>query len=337
MSNSSKGKISFESGQSFNDYAVMTNSGDNKLHTISGGTVFSGKSGYEASVRPNGIVTGRNILSTNTTEDTVTVAAFTAYSKGVLQTVSATTLTITRPTASHQVYSVVMSDSGVVSIIEGEEHASAFTETRAASGGAPEIPVDSVEIGQIKVTSSTSAVIDDDEIFQTVGSHTERFDFPTFSVNNIGDGDAASVSAKKNAYVEFASEFDAIHTGGTYKQVYISYYTPIFAEASKAMDFVPCENSHSVSSQQYYNGSIGSVSSTLGQGSFTALLSDGVTDSLVSNKDETLTIKFYPDRNKTPYILSQGKIGLGRVFPVDSQNQASVTISAETASADFSS
>jgi len=337
MSNSERGKIQFESGQSANDYAVMTDSGDHKIYTISGGTIFSGKSGFEAVVRPNGIVIGRNILSTNTTNDTISVAGFTAYSKGIAYEVSATTLTITRPTEEYQIYSVAMNDSGVVSIIEGLEHASALTTTRAVSGGPPEIPVDSVEIGQIKVTSSTPAVIDADEIFQTVGTHTERFDFPTWEVNTIGDGDSASVSAKKNSYVEFASELDAIHTGATYKQVYISYYTPIFAEASKALDFVPIENSHSVSSTQYYNGTIASVSSTLGQGKFTALLTDGVTDSLVTNKDEILTIKFYPDRNKTPYILSQGKIGLSRTYPVAGQNKASVTISSEIASADFSS
>ena len=103
------------------------------------------------------------------------------------------------------------------------------------------------------------------------------------------------------------------------------------------MDFVPVENSHSTTSTQFYNGTIGSVSSTLGQGSFTALMTDNVTDSLVGNKDQVLTIRFYPDRNKTAYVLTQGKLGLARTFPVAGQNQASVTISAENASAEFSS
>jgi hypothetical protein len=67
------------------------------------------------------------------------------------------------------------------------------------------------------------------------------------------------------------------------------------------------------------------------------MLSDGVTDAIVSNKDDILTVRFYPDENKAPYILTQGKIGLGRTFPVGSQIQAAVTISAEAISAEFSS
>jgi hypothetical protein len=67
------------------------------------------------------------------------------------------------------------------------------------------------------------------------------------------------------------------------------------------------------------------------------MLTDGVQDTLVSLKDEIITVKFYPDRNKTAYILTQGTLGLARTFPVSDQNQASATISSETESAEFTS
>jgi hypothetical protein len=339
MATSANAKIQFESGQTLHDYAAMTDSGDHKIHTISGGTIFSGKSGFEPVIRPNGIVTGRNLLSVNATNDTVTIAAFTAYSEGTLYSVDATTDTITRSSGDvAKINSITMTDAGVIAVVAGTDGASAaFSETRGAAGGPPEIPADSVELGQIRTTTEAAAVIAADEIFQVVGTHAERFDYPTWTVNPIGDGDAAAVSAKKNAYIEFASELPAIHASAAYKQVYIRYYAPIFTEVQKGSDFVPAENSHSVYSTQYYNGTIASVSSSLGQASFTALMDDNVTDALIGVKDTVVTIRQYPDRNKTPYTLTQGKLGISRSFPVADQNSASVTISAENATAGFAS
>jgi len=337
MSTSATAKTEFESGQTAVSFTAMTDSGDHKVHTVTGGAIYSNKSGYEPTVRPNGIVTGRNLLSTHATADTVTVAAFSAYSVGVSYEVSAGTGDIVRPAAAkYNINSVTMTDAGVIAVVTGTD-GDAFSDVRDAVGGPPYIPADSVEIGQIKLDSDGAAVITSDEIFQAVGTHTERFDFPVWDVNSIGDGDTATVSAKKNAYIAFSSELGAIHTAGAYKQVYISWYTPVFAELSRTLDFVPVENSHSVTSTQFYNGTVGSVASTLGQGSFTALMTDNITDALVGNKDQVLTIRFYPDRNKSPYVLTQGKLGLARTFPVAGQNQASVTISADTASAEFSS
>lgn len=336
MSTSATAKTEFESGQTAHSYTLMTDSGDHQVHTVTGGTVYSNKAGYEPTIRPNGIVTGRNLLSTHASTDTVTVAAFSAYSIGISYDVSADTAVMVRPAASkYNVNSVTMDSSGAISVVTGTDGDS-FSDVRGADGAAPYIPEDSVEIGQVKLDSDGAAIITSDEVFQSVGTHTERFDFPVWNTNSIGDGDTASIAAKKNAYIEFASELGAIHTAGAYKRIYVSWYAPVFAELSRTLDFVPVENSHSVTSTQYYNGTVGSVASTLGQGSFTALMTDNVTDALVGNKDQVLTIRFYPDRNKVAYILTQGKLGIARTFPVAGQNQASVTVSADTASAEFS-
>jgi len=338
MSTSENAKIQIESGQTQTTYAAMTDSGDQQIFTA--GSVWSGKSGFTPSIRPNGIVTGRTLLTAQTTNDAVNIAAFTAYSKGTLQTVSATATTITRAATATkaQVHSVTMASDGSIAVVEGTISATqAFSETRAAAGGPPLIPVNDVELGQIRVTTGTAAAITAAEIYQVIGTHTERYDYPGWNENNIGEGIYAEDSAKTNSYIEFDDSLPLSHVGPVAKAVFAQYYTPILTDLSKSVDFVPAENSHSVSSTQVYGTTVGGRSTSLGQGSFTALLNDGVTDTLVSQKDQIITVKFFPDRNKTPFILTQGKLGLARTFPVDNQNQAVVTVSSDSVSAEFAS
>lgn len=338
--NSENAKIQFEAGQVLTTYEAMTDSGDHQVFTATE-NVWSGRANYTPSIRPNGMVTGRNVLSASaSTNDTVVIAAFTAYSKGSLQTVSATTQAITRTATVDvaQIHSITMASDGSIAVVEGLVSAdTSFSETRGAAGGPPLIPVNDVEVGQVRVTDEAAALLTASEIFQLVGTHTERYDYPSWTENNIGDGISASESAKTNAYVEFDSVLPLIHTGSVAKASYAQYYAPSFVDASKTMDFVPVENSHSVASTQVYGTTVASRSSSIGQGSFTAMLNDGVTDTFVGLKDEIITIKFFPDRSKTPYILTQGKLGFGRTFPVSDQNQVAVTVSADNVSAEFTS
>jgi len=341
MPTSENASIYLEQGQTLVDFAALTDSGDHQYLTAAD-DVFSGKSGYEPDIRPNGLVTGRNLVSVAASEsdDVVDVAAFTAYSLGVLNSVAADTdFSITRPTGDHAIVSsITMTSAGALAEVQGAEASdTTFSETRGADGGPPLIPVDSVEIAQVRMTSSSSAAITAAEIYQVVGQHTERFDYPAWEVNNIGKGQAASVSAETNAFVKMASAMPAIHTGPIAKKIYAKYYTPTFVELSKATDFKPVENTHSSNSTQYYGGTVASKSTTLGQGGFTALLTNGITDSLVADKDQVLTVKFFQDKNKAPYVLTQGTLGLARTNPVAGQVQAAVTITAETASAEFAS
>lgn len=339
MATSSKGKISIETGRALTDYVEMTDGGDHIIFNT--GTVFSGYSDesadYSPVVRPDGMVSGRNVLSTHATNDTVTIAGFTAYSNGVEHTVSATTDTITRPaTAVSKINSICMDDAGAIEVIAGTDGATtAFSEVRDAAGGPPEITVGSVELGQIRVVSDTAAAIDPSEIFQVVGTHAQRFDYPTWEEYNIGKGILAVSAAEKNSHIKLSSALPAIHTGGTYKGVWVKYYTPVYSELPKTMDFVPCENSPSVTSTQFYNGTIAASSRSLGTGGFTAIMTDNITDALLTEQDKVITIKMWPDRNKTPYILTQGEIGIARTYPVADQNRAAVTIASENPSVSF--
>jgi len=344
MATAKYGKLQVETGQTLFDYTAATDGGDQKVFTVSGKSVFSNKSGHELIVRPNGLVTGRNVLSASSTVNKVSVAACTVYIKGVLTSVAAVdSAVMPRPaTAVAKINSIAISATNTVDVVEGVDGTDGvnFDDTgRGGAGQPPYIPADSVEIGQVRIiTTVNDAVLASDEIFQVVGTHAERFDYPTWNVNNVGDGNSATVSAKKNAYIEFDSEIgDAIHTSDAYKLVYVRGYSPIMSDISKSVDFIPAQNSHSVSSTQIYNGTVGSSSSSLGQAGFTAMLSDGITDSLVSNEDEILTFRFYPNRNKAPYSLTQGILGISTTFPVADQIQCSATISAETKTANFSS
>lgn len=329
--------VKIEQGRTLVDWSAMTDSGDHQIFTADD-AVWSLASGYEPEVRPNGIVSGVDLVSpaASGTDDAVDVAAFTAYSQGTLHSVAAQTdVALTRAvTGPCIINSITMTSDGAIAVVAGTEGAS-FSETRGAAGGPPEVPADSVEIAQVRLSSTTSAPVAEDEIYQVVGQHTERYDYPVWTVDTTGLGLAATSSAEQAAHVRFASALPTIHAGGNAKGVYIRYYVPIFGEESRTLDFQPAEKTYSVTSSAYYGGSIASSSESLGQAQFTALLSDGVTDFLVRNKGETLTVKFFPDRNKSPYILTQGVIGISRSFPVADQIQATVTVTAEQESAEF--
>jgi len=215
------------------------------------------------------------------------------------------------------------SDNSVcaIAVVAGTDSTS-FSETRGAAGGPPLIPTDSVEIAQVRLTSNSAAVVDATEIFDTVGTHTERADYPLFDINYNGGS------------VTFYSANPEIHTGPVPKAVYASYATPIFADVSLASDFVPPETTHAVASQQVYGSTIGSTSSTLAQGSFTAYLNNGVSDGLVGLKNQNLWFKFFPDRYQSSYIVTQGKLGIARTFPAGDSLQAACTISAESSAAE---
>jgi hypothetical protein len=319
MATAENAKLEYEAGQNATAMSALTNSGDSTTFT-SAATLWSGKSGYTPVVRPNGLLTGGAVIpAVAAGNNNVDVAALTCNLAGIVTTVVADTdVAITRPaTAVAKVCSITVDSTGAIAVVAGTDGSTtAFSETRAAAGGPPLIPVGSIEIAQVRVTSNTAAVITAAQIYAVVGTHVEMANYPLFNI----DYTAGSV--------EFLSALPAIHTGPVCKKVYASYAAPIFSDISLASDFKPPETTHSVSSTQIYGTTLGSTSQTLGQGSFTAYLDDGVSDALVGQKNELLWFRFYPDRYKTPYMLTQGKLGISRTFPAGDSIQAACTISA---------
>jgi hypothetical protein len=341
MSTSQRAKIQIELGRTLTDFTQMADSGDHQIFTE--GVLYSGKSGFEPEVRPNGIVSGQRVLSPHASADTVAIAAFTAYSKGVLFIVAATSLALTRPsTSTHKICSLVMDDTGVIDEVEGTE-GTGFSTTRGADGGPPLIPADAVEIGQIRFDAQAAAVIAADEIYQDIGQHAEYADYPVPEAFNIGKGSYAEVSAEKNAHVKFNEALPLSHTGEEPKRTYIKYYTPSLTTLSRTADFKAAEVGVTKSSETMYEGSgvsgaIGAMKAdSVGDVSFTAFANDGVSDAIIREKNQMVTVKFFPDGNKAPYLLSQGMLGFDRDFPAGTQNKINVTVFCEKESVEFSS
>lgn len=319
MPTAESAKLQYEAGQSSTAMTLLTNSGDETTFT-SAATLWSRRSGFAPVVRPNGLLTGGVITPHASDNDKVNVAALTLNLNGVVTTVNAGTATITRGVSSdtHSITSITINSSGSIAAVAGTDGTS-FSETRGAAGGPPLIAVDSVEIGQVRTTSVSAGLVVASEVFQVVGTHQERADFPLFNIN-YGSGS-----------VTFLSALPEIHTGPVPKRVYASYAAPIFSDVQLASDFVPPETTHSVTSTQVYGTTLGSSSSTLNQGTFTAYLQNGVSDALVSLKNQELWFRFYPDRYAAPYILAQGKLGIARTFPAGDNIAAACTISASAA------
>ena len=324
MSNSENAQIFYEGGQSPVGMTALTDHGDQTSFN-STAEIWSQKSGFAANVKPNGMATGGVITpAVSGTADLVDVSAGTCYQLGVLVSVSAATdLACTRPTPAdtHNINSITVDSAGDYVVVTGTDDTQ-FSEVRAATGGPPLIPTTSVEVGQVRFSATTTAVVDAD-IFDTVNTHTERFDYPTWDTKNVRT-DSRVIGV---AGVDFSSALPLIHTGVVPKAVFASWNEPDFVQVPITTDFVPPETSHSTASKQVYQKTIASVSSSIGQGSFTAILDDGISDYFLGLKNETLWFKFLQDALKIPYMLTNGKLGIARTFPAGDDTAAECTIS----------
>lgn len=325
MPNAANAKLQYEAGQAHVAMAAMTDSGDHKMFTLTDATLWSSKAGYAPQILPNGLVTGGVVAPLAANNDKVTTTALTCYLAGVLTSVAANnSVSITRAaTAVSKVNSITVTSAGVIAAVAGTDGSTtAFSETRAAAGGPPLIPVGSIEIAQVRTTSNSAAPITAAEIFSVVGTHVERWDYPLVNPYPLGDATNAA------AYALFDTALPLIHTGPIAKAVYAEVYTPVFADVPLASDFAPPEETYTVNSTQVYGGTVASSAKALGQGKFTVLPKDGVTDAMVAQAGQLLTWKFFPDRTKLPYLLVQGTLGISRTFPAGANIQAACTLSA---------
>lgn len=319
MPTAENARLQYEGGQNSFPMSELSDSGDHITYT-SLAEQWSGRSGFAPDVKPDGLATGGIITpAVSALDDAVDVASLTAYMNGLkISVVASLDETITRALTDLAVItSVTVTAAGAIVLVAGVEGTDQnYSEVRGAAGGPPYIPVGSFELGQIRVNTAAPAPITDAEIYQVVGLHQERYDFPIWTeISSAGD-------------VEFAQALSLIHTGDLPKQVYASYSEPIYSDVQLATDFVPPETTHTQNSTQIYGGTIGSSTQALNQGTFTAFLQNGVDDPLVVLRNENLWFKFFPDRYEAPHILTQGKLGIARTFPAGDSIQAACTVSA---------
>lgn len=308
--------IRYESGQTAYAFEAIVDSGDATTFAASFSPV-SNASGFEPVIAPYGLMTG-GAITPHADADKVAVAALTASMAAVsgadadgTVSVSAGSVTITRAaTDVSRINSITVDSTGALAAVAGVSGATAaFSETRGAAGGPPYIPVGSIEIGQVRTTTSASAVVTTAQIYAVLGLHVERSDYPVYDLNYA------------TGEVTFATALDLIHTGDVPKKVYMRGATPLFAPIANTSDWVPAEATYSISSTSTYDGPVGSASSSLGQASFTAVMRDGITDGVLAVKGEEVWLEFRPDRDKlVPKQLTQGIFGVSRTFPAGGGN-----------------
>ena len=323
--------IRYEAGQTAYPFEALTDGGDQTTFAATFSPV-SNASGYEPVVAPYGLLTG-GALTPHASNNTVAVAALTASMAAVSGadtngtiSVSAGSVAITRPAGNvSKINSITINSSGAIAAVAGSDGAdTTFSETRGAAGGPPYIPTGSIEIGQVRVTTSAAAVLTTAQIYTVPGLHVERSDYPVYQLDYA------------TGEVTFAVALDAIHTGDVPKLVYMRGATPLFAPIANTSDWVPAEATYSISSTSTYDGPVGSASSSLGQASFTAVLRDGITDSVLTQKGREIWFVFRPDRYKSvPKQLTQGVFGVSRTFPAGGGTfQASCTVTPRVESVD---
>ena len=322
--------IRYEAGQTAYPFEALTNAGDNMTFAASF-SPWSNAAGAEPTIAPYGLLTGGAITPTST-DNQVSVAALTASMAGVSGadadgTVSASsgTLLATRGTVGDpfRITSITVDNSGSLAAVAGTS-GDAFSEARGAAGGPPFIPVGSIEIGQVRLSTNTDAAITAGQIFAVPGLHVEMASYPVYEID-YGRGE-----------VVFAETLPLIHTGSVPKLVYAKGSTPLFSPIPQTSDWTPAEATYSVTSTDTYDGPVGSASSSLGQASFTAQLKDGITDNFLAQKGSTIWVEFRPDRDKSvPRQLTQGVLGISRSFPAGGGNfNASCTLTSRVESLD---
>lgn len=316
MPSAENARLLIEAGQTLVAMAELTDSGDHiKFTGVSG--LWSGVAGKTPVIRPNGVRSGGAVTPKSGANDQVTVAALEANLNGAIQSVAGADVSISRTAGggTYQKHSIIVNNAGALAAVAGTE-GGAFSTTRGAAGGPPFIPVDAVEVAQVWLTSDTAAPIQASEIKQVPGEHFERANFPLYTIDPYSGA------------VSFVSALPLSHTGSVPKRVYAEYYTPIFAPVPKARDVVLPERTFSINSEATYDGPEASASSALAQGSFTALLENGIDDLLVQLEGQNLWFKFYPDRYKSAYHAYQGILGIARQFPAAGNLNASCTVTA---------
>ncbi len=318
MATAENARLNVEAGQNFVPMEQMVDSGDNTIFTLTGGEAkLSAADNTSILVRLDGLTTG-GVISPGVAADTINVSSGVYNLGGAPFTAPASVaLAVARGGSSHIIYSITLDADNVYEVIAGTTSTS-FVETRGDAGGPPYIPVDTIEVGQVRYSSLTPAVVLDSDIKQVTGQHVERSTAPLFTVEN------------STGNVTFISALQASHTGDTTRDVWIEYSTPIFSEVADASDFVPPETSDSSTSTQVYGRTVSAVSSTLNQGTFSALLSNGISDLVVQQKGQTLWFEFFPNRfTTTDKIFTQGKLGIARTFPADDLISAACTVTSE--------
>lgn len=98
---------------------------------------------------------------------------------------------------------------------------------------------------------------------------------------------------------------------------------------------MPASVTASSASSQHYGGIDTSFSTSLSDASFTAKLDDGVSDLVLSARGKNKTFRFYPDRDSTKCVMTQGYVTASVAYPVDGPMIATFAVSPSQKSVEY--
>jgi hypothetical protein len=287
---------------------------DGQTYYVSGAAEFSVWQTKEASILPDGVLTGINLITpaASGTDDAVDVAAFTFRSKGITYSVAAQTdVALTRPGAGENNTNIItVSSTGTVTVIAGADSSGGgLVSTYGAAGGPAFVPVNSVLLGWVALDSSVSAPVVASEILQNPGTYMEMAESVSGVWHPVGLGISVESSApnRVDAHYQLNTALSPIHTGSTYREVWISGYTPNFETLPSAKDFTRGMAEGSVTVNEYYDGALQAAESrTFGTSGFVYAGGDGHTDVICRNSGNRVTAKYYVDKYQDAYYVCQG-------------------------------
>jgi len=317
MPNTENGRMKVESGVTPFAMQELTQNAGGTQYT-SGEALWSNNGTKKPVVRVNGIISGGKMTPGASAEE-VDIEAAVVNLNGAVVSVPSATLSAVRatPTDTHKISSVVV-DSGTLqyAIVTGLDSTS-FSEARGAAGGPGYIPVDEIEVGQVRLGSNASAVVEESEIFQVPEVHQELASFPGYAIDF------------RTGAVVPDEAFVASHTGDVRRKVYASFNTATLTNLFKVQGVTMPNVTRSITSEATTDGAVASSTSTLNNGSFTMVATSGVTDLILQLKDQFLWVQWQPDRFKTENHKVQGYVNPVVTFGPDSNTSIAVTVTPE--------
>jgi len=301
--------------------ALLTQSASSTEYTT-GIKYWSDEGAFKPVVRPNGVLSGFSMTPSGTA-DTVNIAAGEANLNGVQLTKVSGTLLITRPTVSNfKISSVTLDAAGAFVEVQGAED-TAFSIVRAALGGPPLIPVDSVELGQVLMDAQGAAVFVAAELKQIINDSQEVATFPNFTIDF------------ENGRILVPLGFKQIHTGVIARAVWAEYHTAGFLDMERVSSVQLPNTSRSVSSDATNTGPVGNVTSSVNAGSATIIGTNGVIEPAVLINDQKVWVIFNPDKNQSPHSDVQCFWNAVPSFDAAANLSIAVTMTAENAASNL--
>jgi hypothetical protein len=292
---------------------------------------ISPQENLEPIVRLDGVVSGLT-LTPGSGYNEVDYSTGTVYINGSLISVTAGTVTdIPRPLVSGQVRVTALTvdsngDVNKTSAVEGST-----SSVRGANGAPPFLPVNEVLIGYITASyyggsGSGASVIAAGEVNDET---RERSTIPSYEV---GYHDGSGDNAENVGVITLATMLPTIHAankagpGTDVRALYASYYGADFEQISGAYDWSFDEDIATIASKAYGDAAEEKALSTPSWSGSGTVYYDKVNDLLTLVKNTKRWVKYFPDRDETPYWCGRAIIKVSRNMPVEDNLTATITV-----------